>query len=310
MNKSPLLSLCIPTNGVTQWVKPVLESIYNQNVDEDLYEVVLTDDGDNAEFKSFIKEYKKNHKNLYYYETSAECFLNEIACYKKAKGTFLKFVNHRNVLRKGTINYFIDFVNKNINDKPIVYFANGAVPGEGDVYSYNTFDEFVKCLGVYSSWSSGMAIWKKDLDEFKKPLEEYNVLFPHTDILFNDRNRDKYIVDNTVFFDEIDSKKTPKGEYDFFYAFGIEYPSIILNLLKSKDISYKTFKYVKDRNLEFIGKWYMIYVVFGRYTAHDISGAKNIFGVFYTKPQMYWAILRKSIWKLNKEIRKKLGLKV
>ena len=35
MNK-PLVSLCMPTNGVIDWVFPVLDSIYNQNVDIDL----------------------------------------------------------------------------------------------------------------------------------------------------------------------------------------------------------------------------------------------------------------------------------
>ena len=30
---SKLLSLCIPTYGVSEWVFPVLDSIYNQKID-------------------------------------------------------------------------------------------------------------------------------------------------------------------------------------------------------------------------------------------------------------------------------------
>ena len=37
MNK-PLISLCMPTNGVIDWVFPVLESIYNQKVNNELFE--------------------------------------------------------------------------------------------------------------------------------------------------------------------------------------------------------------------------------------------------------------------------------
>ena len=37
MNK-PLVSLCMPTNGVIDWVFPVLESIYNQNINNELCE--------------------------------------------------------------------------------------------------------------------------------------------------------------------------------------------------------------------------------------------------------------------------------
>ena len=32
----PLLSLCMPTNGVVEWVFPVLESIYKQGCDNSL----------------------------------------------------------------------------------------------------------------------------------------------------------------------------------------------------------------------------------------------------------------------------------
>ena len=43
MEQRPLLSLCIATNGVSEWVFPVLDSIYSQEVDQSLYEVVVTD---------------------------------------------------------------------------------------------------------------------------------------------------------------------------------------------------------------------------------------------------------------------------
>ena len=45
-----LLSLCIPTNGISEWVFPVLDSIYNQKVDDSLFEVIVTDNGNNEQF--------------------------------------------------------------------------------------------------------------------------------------------------------------------------------------------------------------------------------------------------------------------
>ena len=62
----PIVSLCMPTNGVIDWVFPVLESIYNQNVNNELFEVVITDNGNNAEFKKSIKEYLQTHINIVY----------------------------------------------------------------------------------------------------------------------------------------------------------------------------------------------------------------------------------------------------
>lgn len=68
MNK-PLISLCMPTNGVIDWAFPVLESIYNQKVNNELFEIVITDNGNNAEFKKAIREYMSSHANIVYAET-------------------------------------------------------------------------------------------------------------------------------------------------------------------------------------------------------------------------------------------------
>ena len=35
------LSLCLPTNGITEWVIPSLDSIYREDMDEDKFEVVV-----------------------------------------------------------------------------------------------------------------------------------------------------------------------------------------------------------------------------------------------------------------------------
>ena len=59
----PLLSLCIPTYGVSEWVFPVLESIYNQAKDLTMFEVVVTDNGNNASFKEKIREYEGQFVN-------------------------------------------------------------------------------------------------------------------------------------------------------------------------------------------------------------------------------------------------------
>ena len=67
-----LLSLCIPTNGVLEWVLPVLESIYNQNVDESLYEVIVSDNGNSEEFRQALESYKMSHSNLIYKKTYAQ----------------------------------------------------------------------------------------------------------------------------------------------------------------------------------------------------------------------------------------------
>lgn len=280
---NPLVSLCMPTNGVIDWVFPVLESIYNQNVNNELFEVVITDNGNNAEFKESIKEYLQTHINIVYAETQALPFLNEIESYKKASGELIKFVNHRTKLVEGTLQRMIDHVESNREIKPITYFSNGALKMSKDKHELSSFNEFVKNLSYWSSWSTGMTIWKEDFDKLPHDVSDFNELFPHTDILFAVRNRGKYVIDNTVIFDEMPQGKKPKGNYDLYYAFGVDYPRIIENLLKDGSISRKTFDFVIDKNLEFIASLYWQYNMRKSYCSYDLSGLDDMFVHYYSR---------------------------
>lgn len=302
MNK-PLVSLCMPTNGVIDWVFPVLESIYNQDVNNELFEVVITDNGNNAEFKKSIQEYLQTHSNIVYAETQALPFVNEIESYKRASGELIKFVNHRTKLIPGTLQRMIDYVEQNIAEKPVTYFANGVLKISKDKHEYNSFDDFVRNLSYWSSWSTGMTIWKSDFDKLPEDVSEFNELFPHTNVLFNVRDRAKYVIDNTVIFNEMPQGKKPKGNYDLYYAFGVDYPRIIESLLKDeKSITDKSYRYVLDKNLEFIASLYWQYNIKKDYCSYDLSGLEDMFGKYYSK-----ADLNKKVAKyIAKDIIKKI----
>lgn len=284
-----LLSLCLPTNGVVEWVFPVLDSIYCQDVSEDLYEVVVTDNGHNDEFKRLIKEYAAQHTNLAYHEVmDAPLFLSEPEAYKRAQGDFIKFVNHRTKLREGTLRKLIQFTQDNIHDKPIIYYGNGAIDDIDLCCKYDDFDGFVRGLSNLSTWSTGMAIWKSDLDRLRGlESSDYNYLFPHTTILFAERHRGRYIIDNTQIFDEIPQGKKPKGDYNLFHAFGVEYPGIILDLYRTGDITRSTLKYVLDQNLSFIAGLCVQYRILRLYCCYDLSGYKDMLGIFYKRLPLY-----------------------
>lgn len=298
----PLVSLCMPTNGVVDWVFPVLESIYDQKVDQDLYEIVITDNGNNDEFKKLINEYLKTHTNIVYAETRALPFVNEIESYKRANGELIKFVNHRTKLVAGTLQRIIDYVEQNIAEKPVTYFANGVLKISKDKHEYNTFDDFVKNLSYWSSWSTGMTIWKEDFEKLPEDVSTFNELFPHTNVLFNERNRGKYVIDNSIIFDEMSQGKKPKGNYDLFFAFGVDYPGIILDLLRSKSISVTTYKKVVSDNLSFVSSLYYQYFIKKEYCSYDLSGIESMYGVFYTKPEIKLRIVSLGINKIKRKI--------
>lgn len=299
MNGTPLLSLCIPTSGVPEWVFPVLDSIFRQSADDGLFEVVVTDNGSCQEFKKKIRLYAERHPNLVYAETSAARFTNEIAACQKARGELIKFVNHRTLLVPGALERLLGFADRYRERRPIVYFANGVLSMSRTVHSCASFDSFVRQLSFWSSWSTGLAVWKADLEKLPKELSRYNALFPHTDILFHQRDRDWYLIDNTILFSELPQGRRPKGHYDLFRAFGIEYPRILCSLLAEESISSGTFRSVLEDNLGFLARLYYLYCVRGEYCSYDLSGLEDMYGVFYRRQDLKRKLLQTALRRLR-----------
>jgi hypothetical protein len=293
--KEVLLSLCIPTNGISELVFPVLDSIFSQeNTDISEYEVVVMDNGNNNSFKEKMHDLEKIHSNLVYKETELKGFLNEPESYRAANGAFIKFINHRTKLLPGSLSYFIAFVRNNINSKPVVYFGNKLIENIEGVQRFSCFDLFVKNLSYWSSWSTGMGIWKEDFLRIKEGTV-YNELYPHTTILFNERGKNEYIIDNTKLLDEINVGHANKGKYDLFRAFSIEYLSIINDLYRDNSITLDTLLKVKADTLHFVANLYYSFVIRKAPCSYDITNIRAL-EVFYSKREviMYlckWAIM-------------------
>ena len=283
----------MPTNGVSEWVFPVLDSIFSQKCDRNKFEIIITDNGNNMEFKTKLKGYKNEYENIQYFETTALPFLNEIEAYRQAKGELIKFVNHRTKLVSGSLEKLIKYAEDNVQNKPVTYFTNGVLNAVKEKQEYDSFDDFVRNLSYWSSWSTGMTIWKSDFDRLPVDVSSFNELFPHTNVLFAERNRGKYVIDNSIIFDEIPQKNKPKGDYDLFFAFGVEYPAIILQLYRDNSISANTFKKVINDNLAFIAGLYIKYFIKKEYCSYNLKGLDDMYGIFYTKLQ-----LQKAVWKM------------
>jgi len=60
----PLISLVIPFYNVEKYIAQCLESIYNQDIDEHLYEVILVNDASPDNSKEIVLDFQKKHSNL------------------------------------------------------------------------------------------------------------------------------------------------------------------------------------------------------------------------------------------------------
>lgn len=284
---SPLLSLCLPTNGIIEWVFPVLDSIYAQNVDNSLFEVVVTDNGDNVEFYNLMTEYACKHGNLKYKKTNAYMFDNQLEALKLAEGEYFKFVNHRAVFTENSLQYLIDAISANLADKPVIYFSCGALKEEK--YILDDFNDFVRTLRRYASWTTGVGIWKEDYKRIPSD-KKFDKISPHSGILFSERKKDKYIIDNFVFSKEIETNHSKKGTYDLFKAFAVEEVMITLNLFIDGDITAETFRYVKNDYKQFVCRCYWDFCVKHNPCSYNLKGFDDSMGIFFKKPQIFFGV--------------------
>lgn len=284
----PLISLCLPTNGVIEWVFPVLDSIYNQEVENNLFEVIVTNNGSNQQFDLMMLKYARSHDNLVYKKTDAYMFHNQLEALKLASGAYLKFVNHRGVFQDGSLKKMIKIITENIDDKPVIYFGNGAL--KNDEYLLNSFDSFVGTLKRNASWTTGVGIWKADYVKISDDVR-IDKISPHSSILFSERKKTKYLIENFVFSKDIDTDASKKGTYDLFKAFAVEEVTIALNLFIDGDITAKTFKTVKNDYRAFVSELYYMYIIKKEPCSYDLNGFDNSMGIFFTKSEIYIGIL-------------------
>ena len=299
------LSLCIPTNGIVEWISKVIESIYSQDVPLDQFEVVIIDNGDNALFFDYISSVLNEHKNIEYKKTKCPIFMSEIEAYLMAEGDLIKFVNHRTILLDGTLKKWISFMELNYERKPIVYFSNGVLDKFFCTYHYDRFEDFIRNLSYWSSWSTGMTIWRDDIDGLGDK-DDICELFPHTAILFKNYKNREYLIDNSIYLYELPHSSKHKGRYDLFYAFSVEYPSLLLELYKKGDIGIDTFIMLKQDLFDFIMNLHRQFITNKEEASYDLSSFKKNIEVFYSREAVNdWDKRKKEIFSDEWNRRKK-----
>lgn len=254
MENNLLLSICIPTNGVVEWIIPAIDSIYSQGVDNNEFEVVVTDNGEKDDLEIAVSQFE--YPNFHYYRTKSRGFENQIDAFEKCSGEFCKMLNHRSKMLPGSISRLLEVVKKYKEEKPIIYCAEGHAKGDEFVECENV-DTFVRSLNYFISWSAGTGVWKEDLQDIRE--KSIDKMFPHVVFLLGLRKESKFVIWNLEY--EQMGDDSGKGGYDLFYTFAVHFLDIINGLLREGRIQNKTFFYVKKELFRFLVKLYKDEVV-------------------------------------------------
>lgn len=301
---NPILSLCIPTNGAVKWIVPVIDSIYSQGCDDDLFEVLVSDNAKNPELESIVKNYA--HDNIYYYKSDAQGFLNIVSSFQSAKGDYCKLINHRAKMTPGSLADLIALIEKYKKEQPVIYCTNGAVGNGKDELHCRDLNELVWNLHYYCTWMAGIGIWRKDIPNLEGI--EYNKMFPNTTILFEQRTQPStYLLYNKKFFNEQNGRG--KGCYNLFHTFAVVFPDMLKDLEDRGCITQQTFDKVLVDLYGCLKGFYRDLVIKDPDTSFDLTGIRRNLAVYYpwyTYYKMRYEVFHEMSWR---EIHIYLGAK-
>ena len=110
MNQSILFTIILPFYDTSETIGETLDSIVNQeNFDLNTIQVILVNDGDNADLNKIIEKYKKKIKNFEFYKKENGNWgsvINFVKNKKIALGKYITILDSDDKLTKNTLNEF------------------------------------------------------------------------------------------------------------------------------------------------------------------------------------------------------------
>jgi len=102
------LSFIIPIFNVEQYIEKCLTSIYNQCVSEDLFEVVIINDGSKDSSGEIVNKFRLLHKNIKYFEieNSGVSKARNLGI-ANSSGEYLSFIDGDDYIISGSVKYFL-----------------------------------------------------------------------------------------------------------------------------------------------------------------------------------------------------------
>lgn len=295
MNKF-LLSICIPTNGVSRWVVPNVRQIYSLGTDNDIFEVVVADNAPNEEMETAMAEFSK-YPNFRYVKTKAEGFYNIIENFVQAKGDFMIKINHRCLMQKGSIERIYQLGCEYIDRKPLIYLSNGLLK-ENRKMEFDSFDGYLRKLTYFSSLSEGLFFWKEDIAEV--PNIKFAPMSPNVSLMFNSKTKNLFVIDDIKFGGGQNSKG--KYGYDLFNTFAVLYLDLVNQVRIDGYLSKEGFVQIKRDLFKWLCGYYYMMDIKGDNGNYIVNDVKKNMSVYYSVCDYWRMFLFGWLWLCPRDI--------
>lgn len=143
------LSFIVPCYNVERYIVECLDSIYSQNIDTDLYEVICVDDASPDNVYSVLKEYGKSHYNMRIVCNSMNLGLGGArnVGIKEAEGEYIWFVDADDLIAKDAVKRIMEEVMSNKSD--VLMFNFELVDENKDtIKTVRSFSQYVSMGGL------------------------------------------------------------------------------------------------------------------------------------------------------------------
>lgn len=248
-----IVSICIPTKDRLEHLKKTIDSIINDGVNINDYEIVISDNSESDVIKNHCDHIAAQGYNIKHIRNPILGFYNSIVALRNGNGALLKLHNDYSCFLPGQFSYIVELARQNMNDAPTIFFANGTLKVKENT-RLNSKNHFISATHFQNSWSSAFSIWKADFDNIPHEKDDVNSMFPHTSLLLNSANKN-FLICNKVVFENI--AVAGKGGYNLFECFCATYLGLIKAKTLTSEISSTTFLSVKWKMyLKFIIPWY------------------------------------------------------
>lgn len=195
MTTTPLLSIVIPIYNVEKYIGKCFDSIYSQNIEENLFEIIAINDGSPDNSGEIIAQYSNRYKNILYInqENSGVSVARNVGI-QHSKGEFITFIDPDDWIGNNILPNIFTILKNHIDSDIIILNSLKAETNTANYNwlnnniqerkSYKGIDLFLKYKYVRGSVCG--AIYNKTF------LKKNNIVFP-----IGIRN-----AEDTIFFNE------------------------------------------------------------------------------------------------------------
>lgn len=297
MNKTPLLSVCIPTFNRASILDRSLEVLTHNSSFNDNIEVIIVDNCSTDETPSIIKKYTEKHKNIVAYRNSKNIQENSfVRVLSYATGEYLKICNDYTILDENCLSYIIDKINKHKEDKTPLFFLNGrATPLQEEIQCKN-LDEYIMSASIFVTYLPFFGVWR---DQWKKIINKHQYCqtklpqdaWTYQIII----NYGKCIIYNQEILKMVPEKHLGiRRGYNWFEIFFDNYFKILSDYQNLGYISPKTIKKEKKKVfIHFKPQLEMTFFIrYNKYWAFDTTGTlKRIWHHYKKEPIFYLGLI-------------------